>query len=155
MLATKFARATFKLSAVLTLLVVAASCKDSTSPDEDEEPEVATMRLTIGSTTRDIRGTAGEDRTFRVPLGASTVTAQWLRADGTADPLVVSGVFRLTVTAGTGASAITFVNNSANQFNGTLTVPSAVTGAQLSVGLLHIAENHTDFGPFTITITAP
>jgi hypothetical protein len=139
--------------AAIALLTLASACgSDSTGPD-DEEPNVTAIRLTFGSNAPvTFTGAPGETRAVRIPVGATTVTSQWLRADGSVDPAATTALFRLEVTAPAG---ITFVNNSANPFSGTLTVSSAVTNAPVQFGLFHIAENHTDVGPITVNITAP
>jgi hypothetical protein len=129
------------------------ACKDSTEPEE-EEPEVATMRLTFSNgTVLNVTGAASESRAVRLPLGATTVTATFLKADGTVDQVATAGTFRLAVVSSAGS--VTFVQNSSNLFAGTLTIPAAVTNVGVSFALFHIAEGHEDFGPFTVTISAP
>jgi hypothetical protein len=137
----------------VALIALATACgSDSTGPDEGE-PDVSAIRLTFGSNAPvTFTGAAGESRSVRVPLGATTVTAQWLRSDGSVDPAATADVFRLQVTAPAG---ITFVNSSSNAFSGTMTVAAAATNAQVQFGLLHVAENHTDFGPITVNVSAP
>ena len=148
------ARPAFKTVAALAMLALLASCgSDSTSPDREDEPDVVAIRLTFGSGAPvTFTGAAGESRSVRVPLGATAVSAQWLRADGSVDPAATAGVFRLRVTTPAG---ITFVNDPASAFSGTLTVSSATTNAPVEFGLLHVAENHTDWGPITVNVSAP
>jgi hypothetical protein len=153
MLAKRFARPGFRLAALLTMVVVAAACgSDSTEPEE-EEPEVFSMRLTIGSTTKTIT-TASTDRSFAVARGANAVSVQWLKADGTVETIATTVDFTLRMVPATG-TPITYTPASAQSFTGTLNVTGAVTNATVNVALFHVAEQHEDFGPIPITITAP
>lgn len=144
-------RSPARLVALLALSVAAACGKDATDP-HDDEPQVTQMRLTLGSTSYTFTGAAGENRAVRVPLGATSVSVQWLRADGTVDAHATTPTFSLKVTPGAG---ITFANTSAQSFTGTLTVAAAVTSVPVQFALLHVAENHEDFGPITVGVSAP
>jgi len=152
MLTQRSLRSTFRIAAVLSVLAFAASCdSDSTGPDDEDEPEVTQMRITFGAQSFTFTGAQGEARAVRVPVGTTAVSVQWLRADGTVDPIAVTPTFTLRVT---GANGVTFTNSAAQSFSGTLTAP-AVTNAPVQFELLHVAENHPDFGPLTINISAP
>ncbi|HYW32581.1 MAG TPA: hypothetical protein VE869_13875 [Gemmatimonas sp.] len=146
-----FARRSLVAAALLATSLVSTACNDSSGPDDEPEPAVTSMRLTFGNgQTLTLTGTGTQ--TLRIPVGATTVTAQFLRADGSVDPIAVTPTFRLQVTPPTGS--ITYAQNATNAFAGTLTATTATnTVIPVTFGLLHIAENHTDFGPLTINIT--
>ena len=145
-------------AAVLALALFGAACSDSTGTDDDEhEPEVATMRLTIGNSTVNVSAngtvTGGP---LVIPRGATTpITASFLKADGTPDPKVTASEFRLQVTLSTGVTGITFANATPNGLNGSFTTTATATGGQIRFALLHIEENHEDFGPFPVTVQVP
>jgi hypothetical protein len=132
-------------------LVIAAgaiACADTVEPEPEEEPEVATMRLTVGGATIDVE----EDGTVTggpITISATTtISAAWLRADGTADPSVDAAEFELLVEIDD-ESILTFTRTSA--FAGTLTkVAAGATTADFA--LFHLEEMHEDFGPFTVSI---
>lgn len=145
-------RPTLRLAVALAIALTAslAACNDSTAPEEEEEPEVASMRLTFGNgTTLTVTG-AGATPSVRIPVGATTVAAQFLRADGSADPVVTATTFRLEV-AGL-AGGVTFARSGA--FGGTLNATTATsTNIPITFSLFHIEEQHDDFGPFTVNVT--
>jgi hypothetical protein len=133
------------LAAAAVALV--AACNNSSEPEP--EPEVATMRLTIGAQTVDVSD-LGVVTGGPIVIAANTaISAAWLRADGTADPLVTAADFQLTVVpANTGV--VTFTRSSA--FAGTLNrVAAGATTIEFS--LFHVIEGHEDFGPFDVPIT--
>lgn len=141
------------LVAVLALSVLGTACKESTADDEPE-PEVATMRIQVGASTVNVAAngtvTGGP---LLIPRGTSTATVSYLRANGSADPVVTPAVFRTQVTIPGSVGALTFANSAANALNGTFTAAATGTiGGQITVGLLHVEENHTDFGPFPVTV---
>jgi hypothetical protein len=131
--------------------IALASCKDSTDPVE-EEPEVVSMRLTVGaqSVTVTTQGCTG------CPLvisNNSVITAQFLGSDGEPDPVAVQGVFRLSVAIPTTSTGLSFTLNQANQFSGTFTRTSAsATPFDVQFGLFHIEEAHDDFGPIGVSV---
>ncbi len=138
-------------SMLLAVAISASACgKDATSPEE-EEPSVTSMVLTFSNgQTATITGSG--NNAVRIPVGATTVSAVFRRADGTPDPIVVTSVFRLEVVAPAGN--LSFARNASNSFAGTLTATAATTTAvPVTFSLLHVAENHSDFGPFTVNIT--
>jgi hypothetical protein len=137
-----------QLIAVSTLVLGLAACKDSTGPGE-AEPEVATMRITLASgasATVNASGTVSGSLT--IPAGTATgFTVEFLGASGAPDPLVTAAEFRASVTPATG---ITFTRS--GNFEGTLRGDAAGT-VTVRFGLLHIKENHNDFGPFPVPVT--
>ena len=144
-------RRRFAALAVAALALSAGACKDSTSPEE--EPEVVTMRITpAGGAAVTVNSTGVVTGTLTVPAaGSRAFTVEFLNAAGQPDPVVDASTFQVSVTPGSG---ITFVRT--GPFAGTLTGGAAGTVA-VQFGLLHIEENHNDFGPFTVnvSVTAP
>jgi hypothetical protein len=137
--------------AITLLAAVPTLTACSKDDDHDDEPEVAFIELTIGATT--IRVDEGGNVTGGpVSIARDTdvaVTARFLRANGQPDPLVTADEFRLTGEP-VNPGGITFTSTAA--FTGTLRgLQAGIHGVRF--GLLHVAENHTDFGPLTVSIT--
>lgn len=137
---------TRRLVAAAVLAVLATGCKESTDPEENE-PEVATMRLTVGTSTV----TVSENGTvtggpLRITTADQALTATFLKADGSVESLVTAAEFRLDVTGGTG---ITFTRT--GSFAGNIRGAAAST-TNVNVSLFHLIENHADFGPFTVPV---
>jgi hypothetical protein len=132
------------------------ACDDDDPVTPEPEPEVATMRITAGAQTISVDGTgAVTGGPLAIPSGgAITISASFLRDDGTPDPLVTDADFRLEVTDPTigspPPSVATFARTGG--FTGTLTATQDGSAPML-FALLHIDEGHEDFGPFPITIT--
>jgi hypothetical protein len=80
---------------------------------------------------------------------APTLTASFLNAGGTQDPVAHGGSFQLNATTGN-ASILTFTRTSA--FVGTLTGVAAGS-TNLAVSLYHITGADNDFGPFPVPVT--
>lgn len=135
--------------AAATLLV--AACSDSTDPD-DQENEVVTMRLTVGTQVVNVsdNGTV-TGGPLVLAVGANTITAAFLKANGQPDEHVVPAEYQLNVVIDGGAP-ITFTRSTTNPFSGTLTASATVTGATLQFSLYHLEEDHDDFGPFPVTV---
>jgi hypothetical protein len=137
----------------IALLAGAASltaCEDDPVV-EDPEPEVATMRLTIGSQTVDVDDT-GAVTGGPIALTTAvnpTISVQWLKADGTAETLVTSAEFQLNATPAN-AAIVTFTRASA--FAGTLDGLTAGS-TTIEFSLFHLEEMHEDFGPFDVQVT--
>lgn len=125
--------------------VFLAACNESTAVDD--EPEVATMRLSIGTSTVNV---AENGTVTGGPLLLTTsdqlLSATFLRADGSVESKVNDVVFRLDVTGGTG---VTFTRVS--PFTGNIRGAAAAT-TTVTFGLFHTEENHTDFGPFQVPV---
>jgi hypothetical protein len=132
-------------------VLAAAGCKDSHGP-HDHEPDVVTMRLTVGTqviTVSDNGTVTGGPLVLQV--GANTITAAFLGADGQPDEHVTPDEYELKVTVDGGAP-IAFTRSQSNPFSGTLTATATVTGATVRFSLYHIDEGHDDFGPFPVTV---
>lgn len=140
-------RRRFAALAVAALALSAGGCKDSTSLEE--EPEVATMRITpAGGAAVTVNSTGAVTGTLTVPAaGSRAFTVEFLNAAGQPDPLVDGSTFQVSVAP---AAGISFTRT--GPFAGTLTAGAAGTVA-VQFGLLHIEENHNDFGPFTVNVT--
>jgi len=133
----------------LIALVAASGCKK----DEEPEPEVASVVLTVGTATVTISSTGavtGGPITVTRPNQAS-ISASFRKADGTQDPVAHGSQFELQVTsANTGL--LTFTRTGA--FAGTLTgvTGPAAGSTTIAVSLFHTVEMHADFGPFNVTV---
>lgn len=139
---SNFRKWMIRLASVALPLIVAAACKDD---DHDHEPEVETMRITIGATVVNFTGGCTPSvASVAIPTTGAAVTAAFLRADGSPDPNVTAAEFELQVTP-----ADRFTRTGA--FTGTLS-GGAVGTAPVSFGLLHVDEGHVDFGPCPLPI---
>lgn len=112
----------------------------------ETEPAIATMRITIGATEVSFTGgctpsVAG----VTIPMAGAAVSAAFLRADGSPDPLVTGDVFELLVTP-----EDRFTRTDA--FTGTLS-GGAPGQATINFALLHIEEQHEDYGPCPLVVT--
>jgi hypothetical protein len=135
-----------RLAAFALIAVTAVACKESTDPEEDE-PEVASMRLAVGASSV----TVAENGTvtggpLRITTADQALTATFLKGDGTPETRVTAAEFRLDVTGGTG---ITFSRT--GPFGGNLKGASAGT-VTVNFSLFHLIENHADFGPFPVFV---
>ena len=137
-------------STIIPLILTVTGCSDSPM-EGDDEPEVASMRLTVGSqiiTVADNGAVTGGPITF---TGTVNVSAEFLRADASPDPLVTDAAFQLNAEPVDG-TIITFTRSAA--FTGTLT-SGAPGSTQIAFALFHKAEMHEDFGPFNVPVTIP
>ncbi len=131
--------------ALLPALALGAvlSCSDSTGPDD--EPDVATMRVTIGATPVSFTGGCTPSvASVTIPAVGASVTGEFLRADGSPDPAVTAAEFQLRV-----IPEARFTRTGA--FTGTLSGGTAGQ-AQVSFSLFHVEEQHDDFGPCSLTV---
>jgi hypothetical protein len=136
--------------AAFASLLAAPACGKST--EAEDEPSTVSIRLTFGNATPVTFGPSGGS--VHIPVGTTSVKAEWLTAAGTIDPVATTANFTLRVTPS--ATSITYApSGSGNTFQGTLSVPAAVSNVKVDFALFHVAEGHEDFGPATITISAP
>jgi hypothetical protein len=131
----------------LVLTLGAVACEDEATPPE-EEPEVATMRLTVGGATVNVEEDGSVTGGPITISGNTTISAAWLKADGTAESLVNGTEFELTVEIAD-ESFVTFSRT--GPFAGTLNRVAAGT-TTATFALLHIEEQHEDFGPFPVSV---
>lgn len=134
-----------RLSVAAALLLVTA-CRESTDPG-DPEPEVATMRLTVGTSTVNIaENGAVTGGPLRISTADQLLTASFLKADGTVESLVIPDVFELRLTNLTG---VTFTRTGA--FSGNIR-GAAAGPTTINAALFHLVEGHEDFGPFPVAV---
>ena len=155
---TPFAfRAVRSLALGLALSATVAACGDD-DDEAAEEPNPANVTLTItgGASPQTLTWNVGNQAVtggpIAIPAGQTrTITlTQALRADGTPDPVVTTGTFRLDVLT---ENNVTFSRGSAGNFAGTLTA-GAAGGGSVAFELYHLGENHREYGPSNeVTVT--
>lgn len=131
-------------ASALVGLVFVAGCGDE-DDDHDHEPEVETMRVVIGGTTVNFSGATCTPSvaTVNIPTTGATVTATFLAADG--DLLDIhDDEFELRVEP---AARFTRTGAFAGNVSG-----GTVGAANVSFGLFHLEEQHTDFGPCSVSV---
>lgn len=142
-------RRTKWMAPVLALALMTGACGDD-PVNEEPEPDVATMRLVVGTQTITVNANSGAvvGGPIVLPVNTNvTVTATFLRADGTADPLVTATTFDLDVTPALGN--VTFTRT--GPFTGTLR-GTVVGSTVVQFGLLHLAEGHNEF-EYNVAVT--
>ena len=142
-------RRTKWMAPVLALALMTGACGDD-PVNEEPEPDVATMRLVVGTQTITVNANSGAvvGGPIVLPVNTNvTVTATFLRADGTADPLVTATKFDLDVTPALGN--VTFTRT--GPFTGTLR-GTVVGSTVVQFGLLHLAEGHNEF-EYNVAVT--
>ncbi len=144
MLKTVSSTRRFAALALVALSLGVAGCKD----DGVQEVEVDFMRITAGAQQITVNSTGAVTGSITINSGVATaVSVQFLDA-AMANALVEREAdFQVNVTPGSG---ITFART--GPFAGTLTGTTAGVRS-VSFSLLHIEENHEDFGPFPVNIT--
>lgn len=142
-----------RLVLLLAVSLVGAACSDdSTEPDDDDEPEVATLRLAVGAQTINVNVQSGVVTGGPILLATNTttpVTATFLRADGSLEPLITNATFRLDVTPAN-TNIVTFTRT--GPFSGTLRgVAAGSTSVDFS--LFHLEEGHSELNrPVSVTV---
>jgi hypothetical protein len=151
MLSTLFRRRLLSLLPVLMVLAMSA-CKDDSTGLDDDEPDVASLRLTIGTQVITIsdNGTVSPTGTIVLPVGTSNVAAEWLDVTGAVIDDLSPTEFQLNLTVST-AGAATFARSTTDPFAGTLTANAPAEGVVIRFSLFHLDERHDDFGPFPVT----
>jgi hypothetical protein len=136
-----------RIAALAFIPMLAACNEDATGPGEDPGDDVQTIRLTLGTQTVDVSRTGSVGGTFEIPRGQSTLTASFLRENGTPLSLPLTGGFQINLTP-SNAARVTVTRVSAYVF----TLNGVQTGAvALGVELIH--GSHTELGPFTVNAT--
>lgn len=134
-------------SVTLVLLLGAAALGACGNDDEEEqEPEVETMRVVIGETTVNFGngGCTPSVATVTIPTGGAPVTASFLKADGSPETIVTDAEFELKVEP---AGRFTRTGG----FAGTISGGAAGT-TTFSFSLFHKEEQHEDYGPCQLPI---
>jgi hypothetical protein len=131
---------------LLAMLFVSAFTVSACSDDPveaDPEPEVATLRLVIGTQTVSVNVASGVVTGGPVVIarGNTNVTATFLRADGSAEPLVTGTLFRLD---GTSSNNAVLTYTSTGPFTGTLNGLQAGNGT-VTFALFHLEEGHNEW----------
>jgi hypothetical protein len=132
--------------ASLMAACLAVAC--SNDPAEPEpEPEVETLRLVTGTQTVNVDVSTGTCTGCPLVLSnGSVVTASFLRANGTPDPIAVPGDFRLNVVIGSNTVGLAFTISTTNSFSGTFTATgTTATPFNVNFELFHIEEGHDEF----------
>jgi hypothetical protein len=135
--------------AALALIPMMAACTEDNEGTTDVDPadDVATIRLTMGSQSVDISRTGSVAGNFEVPRGPSTVTATFLRSNGTPISLPATGSFQINIVS-SNSSRLTVGRTSPF----VMTLNGVQTGAvTLQVSLMH--GSHDDIGPFNVSAT--
>lgn len=151
-----FAHISFRSARALAFCILASTaiaCDDDDPIEPDDEPEVAAVRLTVGTSTVTVSTTASP--TLDVATGTNNVTAEWLRSGGAVETLVTDAEFELRIAQASGTGTLAFTPTSARA--GTLTVTGLNAGQTIAatVSLFHKQEQHTDFGPLNFTVRRP
>lgn len=142
-------------AATLVLAAFALSASACSNKEDHAEPEVEAMRVTIaGQSPITISATGVQSGTLNLVQGAATtITVEFLDAANANALIDHADEFQVQVNPAVG-SGLTFARTGA--FAGTLT--GTIAGSRtVALALLHIAENHEDFGPFNVNfnVTAP
>lgn len=130
---------------ILPAVLFIAACDDIADPEP--EPDVATMRLTIGATNPQIvtvNAATGDVTGGPISIRVNTPTAlsvEWLNAAGTPDPVASSGEFELRIDPLTPA-AITYTR--IGDRNGTLNATATTTTGSGTFQLFHKTAGHED-----------
>lgn len=145
----------FRSARRVALALIAATAFVACDDDPvapDPEPDVAAVRLTVGANSVTVSTTASP--TLTVASGTNTVTAEWLRADGSVESIVTDAEFELRIAQVSGTS---FTWTATGARSGTLLMTGLPSGGSTAaqVSLFHIAEQHSDFGPLTFTVRVP
>jgi len=114
------------------------------------EASVSSVRLTVGTQTITITSAGavtGGPVTITRPA-AAPISAVFLNAAGSQDPVAHGGNFQLNATP-VDTTVLTFTRSSA--FAGTLTGVAAGS-TNLGISLFHVTGGDNDFGPFPVPV---
>lgn len=142
----------FRTAALAVVLLAATSCESDLIPGLDGEPNVTSMRLSIGLQTITISSSGNvSGGPITLPVGAPiTVSAGFLDPEGQPDPNVTQASFQLNVSSG---GSVVFQRNNVNPFSGTLTASSAGS-ATVSFTLYDLENQEAVFGPWPVSVVA-
>ena len=139
------------VAALLAAVISMSACSDSDPADAGDEPNVASIVLTVGGQTVTWTRATGAVTGGPIIISAGStnpVSATFLMANGSADPLVTSATFELRVTPAN--TTVTFARTGA--FTGTLTGAAAPGNTSATFALFHLAEGHNEYD-FSVPIT--
>jgi hypothetical protein len=131
---------------LLSATLVLTACESDTIGGTGDEPDVAAMRITIGGQqiTIDDDGVSGGP--ISIDAGTATsVSAVFLKPNGSTEPLVTAASYQLNVTGAT------FQRSTTNPFAGTITLGSS---GSVSFSLYNIETQETVFGPRSVAVAA-
>lgn len=134
--------------ALLSLALLVA-CESDVLDGLIDEPNVASMRIVLGTQAININCTNG---TTSGPITLSqgamiNLSATFFTPDGDVDPNVTQASFQLNVTTG---GSVGFQRNNVNPFAGTLTAGGAGT-SQTLFALYNIETQQNECGPWPVT----
>jgi hypothetical protein len=137
-------------AALAVALLATASCESDLIDAITGDPDVSTMRLSVGGQTITINGSgAVTGGPITISSGSSVnVSASFFTPDGDPDPNVTQASFQLNVTS---SGSVTFQRNSVNPFAGTLTA-SGGGSSQVSFALYDLEGQRNEFGPWPVTV---
>ena len=130
------------------LMGTLGACDDD-PVEPEEEPEVETVRLTIGGQVITMVSGNPPSSPITITRAAHAVAAVYLRADGSNETLVTSAEFELRLVPAN-SSILTFTT--AGAFGGTLTGVAAGS-TTMRLELFHKVEGHADFTVTNIAVT--
>ncbi len=152
-------RAAHTVLALTAAAILTTACGDDPAAPDDE-PDTTRIVLTVGTgaTAQTVTWTTANGSvspaTVTSPAGQSrVVTAQFLRADGSADPIVTAADFRLDLTPVTGTGVtVAKTGNLAATLTAGGTSGQSVT---MTLALFHLGEGHNEYvsGPGALTVS--
>ncbi len=139
----------FRSARRFAVLLATAVAMGACSTNDAHEVEVDSMRITVGGATVTVNSTGAiTGGPLSIAPGVATAVTVSFRDAAGADALVDhADDFQVNISVPAG---VTFTRT--GPFAGTLTGASAGVRT-LQFSLLHIAENHEDFGPFNVPVT--
>lgn len=142
------ALASARHSAILSVATLALGLSACSSTTDTHEVHVDFMRLTVGTQQATVNSTGAVTGSIAITAGTATaVSVEFLNAAMTNALGEHADDFQVDVAP---AAGITFTRS--GPFAGTLT-GSGTGVVAVSFALVHIVENHEDFGPFPVNIT--
>ena len=150
--AMRFAR---RASALVLATALLGACGNPTGDDDHEEPNVAGVSITVGTSTVEL-GPGGQSGTMSLAIGAShAATIRVLNGAGTDDPVIVehSEEYQIRITQD-GVSRFN-ASGSGYPFTGTITTGATTGQAVYRVAVYSTEHGHEEgFGFLTLTVTA-
>ena len=139
------------LTAFALAVLSAGSCKDDSSSIAADnlipagEPNVYAMSLMIGGSQLYVSKRGVVDGIVVIRPGASDVSAEFFREDGSLDPIVTRDAFRLDISVNNSDTTVRFVRSDTDPFAGTLTASGVTLFTSVHVTLFHVTKNHNDW----------
>lgn len=150
-------RAVRAFAVLAAVSLMATACDDDDPIEPEPEPTTTRIVLTIGSgagaqtVTWNTLNATVTPATITIPAGETrTVTAQFFRADNTADPVITESDFRLDFVRTGTAVTITKTSNLSATLAATGTAGQSIT---MTMQLVHIEEAHNEYVSNAVTVT--